>query len=186
VVVSRQQGLSWSAPRVTPDEDKLAERTLAAAEVLYESGAFDAVENLLDGLGHMRLDELQEARTERLRAQVSLSARGYDTDALLSLIAAADRLERLEPKLAKAALMEAVTDSFFVPNPEIHSSLADAVNRSPAPESSAVMELMLRGLPRRGAVRSRTRSGKALLQRSPAGDVLVGSRRARRGRVALR
>lgn len=134
------------AALLTPDTGKRAERTLAAAEVMYEAGAFDAVESLLLALEGARGNELQEARGDRLRAKVSVSKRGYEADAIWALMAVAERLDTLDAELARTTLVEAVTLSFFVPSPELQDSLADALTRSPASESSAaVMELVLRG-----------------------------------------
>ena len=47
------------AAMLTPDPGKRAERTLAAADVMYEAGAFEAVETLLRTFEGVRLDELQ-------------------------------------------------------------------------------------------------------------------------------
>jgi hypothetical protein len=70
------------AAMLTPAADRRARRTLAAADVMYEAGAFDAAENLVRGLDGAQLDELQAARAERLAARTSLSMRGYEKDAL--------------------------------------------------------------------------------------------------------
>jgi DNA-binding CsgD family transcriptional regulator len=133
------------AAMLTPDADRRAGRTLAAADVMYEAGAFDAAENLVRGLEGAQLDELQAARAERLAARTSLSMRGYEKDTLLRLVAAAGRLETLDPPLANATLLEARGIAFSVPSPEVTSALANALNRSSDPESGAITELMLRG-----------------------------------------
>jgi DNA-binding CsgD family transcriptional regulator len=130
---------------LTPDAGRRAERTLAAAEMMYEAGAFEAVENLLRALEGVRLDELQAARAERLGARVSLSVGGHEKDALLRLVTAADGLERLDPELANATLLEAVWTAIYFPSPDVLGALADALNRSPASDSGAIIERILRG-----------------------------------------
>ena len=63
------------AAMLTPDTGKRAERTLAAAEVMYEAGAFDAVESLLGAVETVQLDEFNSARADASTPRVSL-ARG--------------------------------------------------------------------------------------------------------------
>jgi DNA-binding CsgD family transcriptional regulator len=133
------------AAMLTPDAGKRAERALAAGEVLYEAGAFDAVENLLRTFDGVQLDELQAARAERLHAQVSLSLGSDATEAILRLLGAGERLTHLDSRLANAALLEALRWAFFDPDPDVLSAVADVLNRSPASESGAIVELILRG-----------------------------------------
>ncbi len=133
------------AAMLTPDAGKRAERALAAGEVLHEAGVLDAVENLLRALEGMHLDEFQAARAESLSAQIALSI-GRDTgDAILRLLAAGERLTHFNSELANAAHLEALRWAFHVPNPDVLSAVADALNRSPAPESGAIVELIVRG-----------------------------------------
>ena len=133
------------AAMLTPDPGKRAERTLAAADVMYEAGAFEAVETLLRTLEGVRLDELQGARAEWIHAQVSLSLRGDDKEAILRIIAAAERLTELDADLGLPAQLEALLPALRLPDPDILGALSDALNRSPASESGAIVELTLRG-----------------------------------------
>ena len=133
------------AAMLTPDGGKRAERALAAAEVMYEAGAYDAVDNLLRVLEGVRLDELQAARAESLTAQVALSLGRDLGDSILRLLGAGERLAHLDHGLANAAHLEALRWAFHLPNPDVLSAVADALNRSPAPESGAIVEMFLRG-----------------------------------------
>jgi WD40-like Beta Propeller Repeat len=60
-------------------------------------------------------------------------------------VAAARRLETLDPPLANATLLEARGIAFSLPSPEVKRALADALKRSFDSESGAITQLMLRG-----------------------------------------
>src|SRR5262249_54601587 len=86
------------AAELTPDPAKRGHRALAAAQVKFHAGASDAALELVAAADLAPLDELQRATLERLRAQISFErTRGSDAPALL--LAAARRLEPLEPVL---------------------------------------------------------------------------------------
>ncbi len=133
------------AAMLTPDAGKRTERTLAAAEVMYEAGAYEAVENLLRALEGVRLDELQAARTESLAAQVALSLGRDAGDAILRLVGAGERLAHLDSGLANVAHLDALRWAFHFPNPDVLSAVSDSLNRSPARQSGEIVELILRG-----------------------------------------
>src|SRR5262249_61692117 len=80
------------AAQLTPDASTRTERAITAAQGLFEAGAFDEVEVLLQTVDATRLSELQSARTEQLHARVSLvHDAGVDTEAaVLKLLAAAN------------------------------------------------------------------------------------------------
>ena len=133
------------AVMLTPDASRRAERALAAAEVMFEAGAFNAVENLLRVVDSAQLDELRAARAERLHAQVSLSHGRDKKGAILRLLAAAERLRQLDPRLGQTAHLEALRTAFYLASPDVLCDIAGALNRSPASESGAIVELILRG-----------------------------------------
>ena len=133
------------AALLTPERGKRAERALAAAEVMYEAGAYDAVEGLLRAVDTARLDELQSARSERLHAQVSLSVGGDEKEAIVRLLAAAGRLKQLDPNLGHTAHLEALRSAFYFATPGVLAAVADALNQSTLSGSRAVGELILRG-----------------------------------------
>jgi DNA-binding CsgD family transcriptional regulator len=149
---------------LTPDSAKRADRTLAAADVLYEAGAFEAVENLLRALDGLELDELQAARAERLSVQASLSlTTSGGGELLVRLLAVAERLTHLDAEQANGARLEALRWAFGGrSDPEFLRALVDVLTISPASDSGAVVDLMLRGW------------GQLLEHGFPAGTDLLG------------
>jgi hypothetical protein len=154
---------------LTPDPAKRSERALAAAEVMYKAGAFDAVQSLLRAVESAQLDDFQTAWAERLRAELSLSLGRDERAAVLSLLAAAERLGRLDPALGQEAHLEALTTAFSFANPEVLEAVADALGESPVSESGGAPELLVRGW------------AKLLQQGYPAGTDLL-----REAMIALR
>ena len=158
------------AAMLTPDAGKRDERALAAAEVMYEAGANDSVEELLRSIDAGHLDDLQLARVERLEAEVlQVRAAGEEeAEAFLKLLAAADRLKERYPALAYASHLQAMAYAFWSGKPAVLQAVSDALASYPASGSSAG-ELLFRGW------------GQLLQQGYPAGtDVL------RQGMIALR
>ncbi|MGO9489706.1 MAG: helix-turn-helix transcriptional regulator [Solirubrobacteraceae bacterium] len=85
---------------LSADSARRTERALAAAQISLGAGAFDAAQALLIMAETGPLDELQGARVELLRAQLSFaSSHGKDAPALL--LEAARRLEPLDAELAR-------------------------------------------------------------------------------------
>jgi DNA-binding CsgD family transcriptional regulator len=130
---------------LTPDGSKRAERALAAAEVMYKAGAYDAVESLLHVVDSAQLDELRSARSERLHAQVALALGDDAKEAIVRLLAAAGRLTQLDPDLGHTAQLEALRSAFYFANPGVLTAVADAMDQSSVSGSGAVGELILRG-----------------------------------------
>jgi len=129
---------------LTPDTGRRAERSLVAAEVMYEAGAFESVEDLLHAVDTGHLDDLQRARAERLEAEVSLAHGKETTEVILQLLAAAERLKERYPALAYAAHLEALKSAFWSRKPEILEAVSAALAEYPASGSSAG-ELLIRG-----------------------------------------
>lgn len=95
------------AAALTPDPALRGARALAAAPAKFESAAHDSAQELLAIAAMCPLDELQRARLERLQAQTtSAQSRGSDGPSLL--LAAARRLEPLDPDLARETYLEAL------------------------------------------------------------------------------
>jgi DNA-binding CsgD family transcriptional regulator len=118
------------AAELSPEPAQRGTRALAAARLKFEAGALDAAERLLTVATTSPLGELDEARAERLRAQIAFArTSGLDTPALLS--AAARRLEPLDPELAR----------------ETHLQALWAAVRSGAAEDEAVLEAAGAALP---------------------------------------
>jgi DNA-binding CsgD family transcriptional regulator len=99
------------AAALTPDAARRAGRTLAAAQASLQAGAFDAALGLLAAADGGPLDELQRAQLHLLRAQVEFSSRGTTSPA--ALVRAAKQIEPLDPGLARAGYLEALSAALF-------------------------------------------------------------------------
>ena len=97
---------------LTPEPASRARRALAAAQSKHQAGAPDTALNLLAMAQAGPLDELQRARAELLRAQITFAVnRGRDAPPLL--LAAAKRLEPLDATLARETYLDAFSAALF-------------------------------------------------------------------------
>src|SRR4051812_33960244 len=88
------------AAELTPDPSRRARRALAAAQAKHLAGASEAALALLATTQAGPLDDLERARADLLRGQIAWAlSRGSDAPPLL--LKAAQRLEPLEPRLAR-------------------------------------------------------------------------------------
>jgi DNA-binding CsgD family transcriptional regulator len=93
------------AAELTPDPMRRGARALAAAKAKSEAGGTAAAWELLEVAEQCPLDELQRARLERLRAQITFTrSRGNDAPPLL--LRAAKRLQPLDAGLARETYLE--------------------------------------------------------------------------------
>jgi DNA-binding CsgD family transcriptional regulator len=100
------------AVELTPDPVRRAERALAAALSKLDAGDPEAAARLLVAAASAD-DELLSARVDLLRAKIAFAAqRGRDAPPLL--LAAADRLSPLDPRLARDTYLEALTAAMIV------------------------------------------------------------------------
>jgi DNA-binding CsgD family transcriptional regulator len=94
------------AVELTPDPRRRAQRALLAAKGKHQAGANDAAVRLLAVADAGALDELEQARAQLLRAQITFAmTRGRDAPPML--LEAAKRLEPLDPTLARETYLEA-------------------------------------------------------------------------------
>jgi DNA-binding CsgD family transcriptional regulator len=94
------------AAELTPDTKRRAQRALLAANGKHQAGADDAALRLLAVAEAAPLDELEQARAQLLRAQITFAmTRGRDAPPLL--LEAARRLEPLDSRLARETYLEA-------------------------------------------------------------------------------
>jgi DNA-binding CsgD family transcriptional regulator len=99
------------AVELTPDPRRRAKRALLAAKSKHQAGADDAALRLLALAKAGPLDELEQGRAELLHAQVTFATtRGRDAPPLL--LAAAKRLEPLDPTLARETYLDAFAAAF--------------------------------------------------------------------------
>jgi DNA-binding CsgD family transcriptional regulator len=97
---------------LTPDPVQRSGRALAAANTKLQAGAFDAAEDLLAMAAAGPLTELEQARVELLRAHLAFVTR-WGGDAPLLLVKAAQRLEPVEPELARTTYLDALSAARF-------------------------------------------------------------------------
>ena len=94
------------ATGLTPDPAVQAARALAAAELTFEAGEFEATKRLLATAESGSLDGFQRARTALLRGHVAL-VYAYGGDAPSLLLHAARELEAFDVTLARRAYLTA-------------------------------------------------------------------------------
>jgi DNA-binding CsgD family transcriptional regulator len=100
------------ATALTAEPQRHAERALAAAQTSYEAGALDDALALLDTADAGAHRELDRARIDLLRGQIAFAARrGRDAPPLL--LKAARELEAVDPTLARATYLEALSAAMF-------------------------------------------------------------------------
>jgi DNA-binding CsgD family transcriptional regulator len=132
------------AALLTPDRAKRAARMIAAAEVLLDAGAYDAVRSLLRAVDDGQLGELEAARALRLEGMASYARDGPSREGALTLLAAAERLMHLDPMLARLTHFEATKPLFELMDPELNNILVTMLAESPGAAENPVVELIAR------------------------------------------
>ena len=138
------------ATALTPDPAQRAERALAAAQVKAQAGAFDAALELLAMAEAGPLGEPGHARVDLVRAQLAF-ARRQGSDAPALLLAAANRLEPINPGLARATYLDAMIAALFVgrsgsPDADV-LAVGRAAGAAPRPQHApSAADLLLDGL----------------------------------------
>src|SRR4051794_3987282 len=98
---------------LTSDPEQRARRALAAAQASLHAGMFEGALELLALLAEASTpDELQAAHVELLRGQIAFASRMGPTAPPL-LLKAAQRLERLDPELARETYLDALGAALF-------------------------------------------------------------------------
>jgi DNA-binding CsgD family transcriptional regulator len=139
-----------TAATLTPDPARRAQRSLAAGQAKATVGAFAAALSLLAVAQAGPLDESGQARVDLLRAQISYNS-SHGNGALPLLLAAARRLEPLEPNLTRGTYLDALSAAVFAgrlaagPDPGMRR-VALAVREAPLPQVSARSDLLLEGM----------------------------------------
>jgi DNA-binding CsgD family transcriptional regulator len=134
---------------LTPEPERRAERTLAAAQAAAQAGAFDAALELLAAAEAGPLADLPRAGADLLRGQIAFaSSRG--SDAPLLLLKAAQRLEPIDVRLARETYLEALSAAIYGGRLAIGGALRDAAGAARAapvaPQSPGAPDLLLDGL----------------------------------------
>ncbi|MCY1145625.1 AAA family ATPase [Actinoplanes sp. Pm04-4] len=100
------------AAALTPDPARRVRRSLDAAQAKAHAGAFPDALAVLAMAESGRLSPEDQARVELLRAQISFTS-GRGNVALPLLLAAARRLEPLDPRLARDTYLDAMSAALF-------------------------------------------------------------------------
>jgi DNA-binding CsgD family transcriptional regulator len=137
------------AAALTREPQRHTERALAAAQTQFEAGALDDALALLGTAEAGAVDDAQRARAHLLRAQIVFaSKRGGEAPQLL--LRAARELEAVDPNLARATYLEALSATMFAGRlargggaVEISEAALAGPPPPPAPRPS---DLLLQGL----------------------------------------
>ncbi|WP_312859611.1 AAA family ATPase, partial [Pseudonocardia xinjiangensis] len=137
------------AAELTPEPGRRRQRALVAAHATHQAGAPGAALRLLSLAEAGPLDELQRARADLLRAQISFSVnRGSDAPPLL--LKAARQLQRVDVRLAREAYRDALAASMFAGPLAIGGNVreaAEAAHAAPRPMlPPRAADLLLDGL----------------------------------------
>ena len=100
------------ATELTLDPDKRAERALSAASAQVQAGGFDAARDLLSIVKALVPSDFQQARIELIEAELAFTTSRVG-DAPTLLLKAAQRLESIDPDLARMTYLQAMSAVFF-------------------------------------------------------------------------
>ncbi len=137
------------AAALTPASSRRAQRALAAAQSEFEAGALDDALAVLPTAETGGVDDLQRARVKLLRAQIAFALR-RGSDAPPLLLHAARELEALDPDLARATYLEALTAAMFAGRLAGGGGVVEiseaALAGPPPPQPPRPSDVLLRGL----------------------------------------
>ena len=119
------------ATALTPDPTRRTQRALAGAQAQVEAGDFDAARDLLTIAQAGQLGEVGQARAELVCAQLAF-ATGKGRVAQPVLLAAAKRLEAVEPELARLTYLDAIRNAIYAGRLAGPGSDLSAVSRAAA------------------------------------------------------
>jgi DNA-binding NarL/FixJ family response regulator len=114
---------------LTSDPAQRVRRALAAAQASLHAGNFDGALALLASAEASTPDELQAAHVELLRGQIAFAA-SLGTTAPSLLLSAAQRLERLDPELARETYLDAWAAALFAGRLASAGGLVEEVSRA--------------------------------------------------------
>ena len=138
------------AAALTPEPSRRTQRALAAAQTKFEAGALDDALDLLETAESVTaVDDLVSAHVHLLRAQIAFaSRRGSDAPPLL--LEAARGLEPVDPTLARATYLEALSAAMFAgrlgPGGCVVEISEAALAAPPPPQPPRPSDLLLQGL----------------------------------------
>jgi DNA-binding CsgD family transcriptional regulator len=136
------------AVALTEDPASRIDRALAAAQASLHAGAFEAALSLVSNAEVGDLDPLRRARADLLLAQVASARAG--TDAPARLLKAAQRLEPLDPQLARETYLDAWGAALFAGGSAgehtLHEISAAALAAPSTSDAGRSSDLLLDGL----------------------------------------
>jgi DNA-binding CsgD family transcriptional regulator len=137
------------AVALSPEPTCRARRALVAAETKFQAGALeDALDLLETAESAAALDDALRAHAHLLRAEVAFASR-RGSDAAPLLLAAARELKAVDPRLARATYLEAMSAATFAGR-LVHGGglveISEAALAGPVPESPQPSDLLLLGL----------------------------------------
>jgi DNA-binding CsgD family transcriptional regulator len=138
------------AVALSPEPSRRAQRALAAGQTKFEAGALDDALSLLQTAeSATAVDDLVRAQVHLLRAQIAFASR-RGSDAAPLLLAAARELEVVDPSLARATYLEALSAATFAGRLVHGGGLVEisesALAGPPPPENPQPSDLLLQGL----------------------------------------
>ncbi|MFS0897589.1 AAA family ATPase [Mycolicibacterium litorale] len=137
------------AAALTVDPARRGELATAAASAKTQAGAFDAARDLLAIAEAAPMADLQRADTDLVRAQLALASR-HGNDAGPLLLAAARRLEAVDPTRARETYLDAMSAAIFAGRLAVEGGMLEvskAACAAPRPsDDSGPAHLLLDGL----------------------------------------
>ena len=138
------------AVELSPDRSRRAQRALAAAQTKFHAGALDDALDLLETAeSGSTVGDRVVPHAHLLRAQIAFASR-RGSDATPLLLAAARELEPVDPRLARATYLEALSAATFAGRLASGGGAVDvseaALAGPPMPHSPRPSDLLLQGL----------------------------------------
>ncbi|PRY49027.1 regulatory LuxR family protein [Geodermatophilus tzadiensis] len=136
------------ATALTPDPARRTQRALQGAQAKVTAGQFAEASSLLTAAALGSMSEADRARRDLLLAQMSFAA-NRGNEALPLLLEAAQRLEPLDPRLARTTYLDALAAALFAgrfaAGPTARH-VAEAARSSPPAPSAGKGDVLLDGL----------------------------------------
>jgi DNA-binding CsgD family transcriptional regulator len=137
------------AVALTPEPSRRARRALAAAQAKFRAGAFDDALDLSESAESSTADDDPlRAEVHLLRAEIVFASR-RGSDATLLLLAAARELEPVDPTLARATYLEALSAAMFAGRLARGAGMVEAGEAAlagpPMPPTPRPSDLLLQG-----------------------------------------
>ena len=130
---------------LTAEANTRTERVFAAAEAMFEAGAFESVDRLLRSVDQTRLGAAQRVRAELLNVEMGLAVGGADERAVLRLLDLAREIGETDPVRGQAVHLEALRLGFHSQNPQIISAVGTALTLHQSSDSDSIPSLFIRG-----------------------------------------